>query len=1432
MTKKPPEKTLSEKKPLRLTDDAPQTPLPQAPADPVTETAEKIARRAGFRLEDISWGRIFRRLAVILGGLLLLLTVFLAALNTPPGRRMLVQFATGIKLNSGLQFQIDRIDGSLYGKMTIHGLRVVDTKGVFIEAPVVNLDWRPFGYLDKHVDIRDLDAPRIEVLRQPVLNPSQEPEKSGPILPDLRIDLNRVQVGALVLDEAVAGQPYTLRFGGAAHILHRRAQVSLDALSDKGDRLSLHVDAVPDANKLDIDAHALAPKDGAADKLLGFGKPVIADLTGKGSWANWQGRFVTQYGVDPLSDLNVSAQNGVFHITGAAHPDRLLDGESAVLLQPQVNLDATAKMKDRVFDLNLALATQALDLKALGVVDLGHNRFKKLEAHLRLLQPQALGKDVSADDLHADLVFNGAFDAPKIDYDIAAKRFGLGAIRLTGLDAQGHSRKDGAALIIPLKARLDSLTGINTQVDPLLTHLKLDGELSFDNGRISSKTLKLQSDRLKATGTVSGDVGKGQYGADAQVALNNYTVQNIATLNASTKVRLAYGKAGLSASGTLNARTTKILNDGLAKALGGDATVGGGYAYAANGAIAVRGLKLAAPKLTMTGDGGLAKSGALTFKANAESVDYGPADLSLSGTLDHPQGVLHAARPGLGVGVVNVTASFESAQDGYAVKAEGGSDYGPFDADTLIVTQTPLSIDIHHADFAGIGMAGRLTQSEAGPFAGTLDLSGAGLNGTAQLSAAGQDQAATVHAVGNQFTVPGPTPIRIGRALIDATVVLRDQAKIDADVQMANVTYNDMTLATGRAKIALIGQNGTVQAVANGASGGVPVNLAANAQLTPNLIRVAAQGMANGVAFHTQAPARLVRSGEDWALAPATLVMDAGKLDVAGRFGADKTVQLRLHDLDLSVANLFQGDLGVTGTANGAIDLKQNGDNLPYAHATLKISRFSRASAAVASAPVDMEVEAGLDPDALASHNYVHALIRQNGGVIGRVQIGLTPDGGADWMKRLLNGSLSGGVRYNGPAAVPFSLAGLPRQQLTGAVALAADVSGKVADPQLNGVVKADSLTYDNETLGTRITQIGLSGRFTSNRLELDSFTGRAGDGTVSASGWLSLAADQHFPMALHADLKNARLARSDAINSVVSGTLDVTNDAQNGPLIKGDLRLPQFKYQVVKQGAAEVNVLDGVHRKGEDLTPPATDNGAPSRWKLDVRIRASNQVFVSGMGLDSEWSANLRVTGTSDDPRIVGEMKAIRGDYTFAGRAFNLDSGTITFDGGKATNPELNISASANISDIEGVITITGTAERPQIGFSSTPSLPQDEILSRMLFGESVANISPTEALQLASAVNGLNGGTDYLNPLGVLRNATGIDRLRVVGADAATGRGTSIAAGKYLTNNVYVEIVTDTKGFTATQFQIALSRALSLLSQTGGVNGTSVSLRYSKDY
>ena len=75
-------------------------------------------------------------------------------------------------------------------------------------------------------------------------------------------------------------------------------------------------------------------------------------------------------------------------------------------------------------------------------------------------------------------------------------------------------------------------------------------------------------------------------------------------------------------------------------------------------------------------------------------------------------------------------------------------------------------------------------------------------------------------------------------------------------------------------------------------------------------------------------------------------------------------------------------------------------------------------------------------------------------------------------------------------------------------------------------------------------------------------------------------------------------------------------------------------------------------------------------------------------------------------------------------------------------------------------------------------------------------------------------------------------LDRLRVLGADESAGRGTALAAGKYISNNLYVEIVTDARGFTATQLEISLSRALSILSQTSSFGGSTVNLRYKKSY
>ena len=95
--------------------------------------------------------------------------------------------------------------------------------------------------------------------------------------------------------------------------------------------------------------------------------------------------------------------------------------------------------------------------------------------------------------------------------------------------------------------------------------------------------------------------------------------------------------------------------------------------------------------------------------------------------------------------------------------------------------------------------------------------------------------------------------------------------------------------------------------------------------------------------------------------------------------------------------------------------------------------------------------------------------------------------------------------------------------------------------------------------------------------------------------------------------------------------------------------------------------------------------------------------------------------------------------------------------------------------------------------------------MLSRLLFGTSITNLSAPEALQLAAAVASLNNSGGGLDPINAVRAATGLDRLRIVPADITTGQGTAIAAGKYLGRRVYVEVVTDARGYSATPRRIS---------------------------
>src|SRR5690606_33577643 len=104
------------------------------------------------------------------------------------------------------------------------------------------------------------------------------------------------------------------------------------------------------------------------------------------------------------------------------------------------------------------------------------------------------------------------------------------------------------------------------------------------------------------------------------------------------------------------------------------------------------------------------------------------------------------------------------------------------------------------------------------------------------------------------------------------------------------------------------------------------------------------------------------------------------------------------------------------------------------------------------------------------------------------------------------------------------------------------------------------------------------------------------------------------------------------------------------------------------------------------NLPPDRAPAIAPSAaWRYLIDATAPGGIDVDGMGLDSEWSGEIRLRGNTAAPRIGGEVRVVprQGYYEFAGTRFEITRGVIDFDESTEINPRLNIRAETEVDDL-----------------------------------------------------------------------------------------------------------------------------------------------------
>lgn len=1371
-------------------------------------------------------------LAGLVAALLLVVGLTAIVIDTDVGRRFVADRVNALAPANGLRFHVGRIDGSLYHHAELVDFRLYDPDGLVLSVPRARLAWRPFAWLSNRLDIDALDIPVATFAKLPR---TRDTGRRGPLLPSFDIAIGRLKVDRLIVGPRVTGVVRYGRIDGRADIRGGHALVDLAAIVQGSDQLRARIDARPDAGRFDVAVHARGAASGVLARASGLRRRVSLDVDGAGDWRAWRGRAVAIAGDARIADLALGNRAGHYTLTGTLAIASITRGKLQSLSGPRVTLNGGATFANRRLDGALSLRSGALSANVEGVIDLARSTLANVRIQARLLQPAALFRNMRATDMQLRAILDGPLDRFRFDYRLTARRFQFDNTGFEVARAAGSGRWSRAPVTVPVRFTAARVTGVGEVAGGILRNLSAEGILRVTPDVVTGTDLRLRSDKLAGRFNLTVDLHTGKFDIGLSGALGRYLIPGLGIVDVQSRLQVVPGpgRKGTRVIGRGTAQVRRLDNSFFRSLAGGLPRIETSLERTTDGVLHFSNLVLTAPSIRLSGSGIRRRDGTFHFEGGGQQASYGPVTLKLDGRIEKPTIDLVFQRPNAALGLRDVRAHLDPTPAGFAFTAAGGSRLGPFtgEGQILLPPGGQARIAIARLDVSGTRAAGALDIVDGG-FRGRLAIAGGGLEGQLDFAPQGTVQRIDGTIVARAARLAGTTSVRAA-SLRFTTWLDPAGARVEASAQGAGLRRGSLSVSRFSGSARLAGDTGEVRAAIAGTRGaGFQVETVT--QIIAKGYSVQAQGRIGNRPIRLETPAVVSRDGEAWVLAPTRLTFARGNAQVAGRTGPGETVfDATIADLPLGVLDLGFSGLGLGGTASGTLSYASRTGTAPTGRINMTMRGLTRSGLLVSSTPIDLGVAGLLTADKAG----VRAVMASGGKTVGRAQALLSlPQVGGDIVDRFRRAGLFAQLRYDGPADTLWRLTRVELFDLAGPVAVAADVRGTVAQPQIGGVVRATNARISSGTTGTALTNVEAFGRFAGSQLAIERFTADAGrdgtrDGKVTGTGRFDFAGAAGVGIDLSLNADHAVLIDRDDIGATVTGPLRFLSGGAGGT-ISGDVRLDASRYRLGQATVTGAVPRINVREVNVPLGAEADDDDRYAPWTLAVHARARNGLMVSGLGLSSEWTTEIDIAGTPDNPAITGRADLVRGDYEFSGREFELTRGIIRFAGEVPANPSLDIEASANANGVNATIRVTGVAQKPEIAFTSVPALPQDELLSRILFGTSITNLSAPEALQLAAAVAALQDGGNGLNPINAVRRAAGLDRLRILPADPQTGQATSIAAGKYVTRRLYAEIITDGQGYSATRVEFQVTRWLSLLSSISTLGRQSANVRVSRDY
>ena len=316
-----------------------------------------------------------------------------------------------------------------------------------------------------------------------------------------------------------------------------------------------------------------------------------------------------------------------------------------------------------------------------------------------------------------------------------------------------------------------------------------------------------------------------------------------------------------------------------------------------------------------------------------------------------------------------------------------------------------------------------------------------------------------------------------------------------------------------------------------------------------------------------------------------------------------------------------------------------------------------------------------------------------------------------------------GGLDAELGARIPLSMLATLRPEVEaagGILDVRATVRGTTSAPEISGTGALHDASVTVRGYAEPVREI--QARFTASPagLRLIEARGALGGGTLTASGEAALADGGLGAYRVALTARRVAVTPLDGLSTLWDGDLELVGRAARG-LLQGELRLVRGLYtRELAPGAGAPQGSAG---------PASGGVGLPLR----IAVKLDDNLVVRNRTVSLRVGGALSVEGSTAAPAVLGMLETREGRVTFRDRRFTIITATARFVDPRRVDPFVDAVATARIRQYDVTARVSGRTDRLDVRLSSTPPLPQEDLLALVAFGATRAELERSPAGVLA---------------------------------------------------------------------------------------------------